>query len=259
MSFFINNAGGGHFMRIEQADVKNRLLRLLPPRAFACLGQYIERVECEKGDYLFRHDEPASHAYFLESGLGSLVAVSRDELRVEAGLFGKDGFAPAGLAQGDDKPCYDGLIIISGEAFRIEAQSFKDCLSASTDLRKLMQRYFLALSIQTVQTVMSGAMRHIDQRLARWVLMCDDRLDFHGLPLTHEDLAHILSVQRTGVTHALHTLEGDGLIKSERGCIIIRDRAGLEAFAGAAYGTSEAEYERLVAPLQRAEDRLRSI
>ena len=110
------------------------------------------------------------------------------------------------------------------------------------------------LSVQTVHTVMAGAMRSIEERLARWILMSDDRWDASDLPLTHEVLALILSVRRPSITDALHALEGRGLIRNQRGSIVVRDRHGLETFVGRSYGFPEAEYERLIGPLRQRRD-----
>lgn len=103
--------------------------------------------------------------------------------------------------------------------------------------------------VQTSYTALSNAVHPIAERLARWLLMSDDRLD-GDLPLTHEFLSIMLAVRRPSVTTALHVLEGNGFIRAARGSIVVRDRAALEEFAGDAYGVPEAEYERLIGPLR---------
>ena len=114
----------------------------------------------------------------------------------------------------------------------------------------LLLRFVQALSTQTAFTALSNAVHQIDERLARWILMCDDRLDGADMPLTHEFMSIMLAVRRPSVTTALHILEGNRLIRAERGCIVVRDRAGLEEFAGDSYGVPEREYERLIGPLR---------
>lgn len=81
--------------------------------------------------------------------------------------------------------------------------------------------------------------------------MCHDRMADDELPLTHDYLSLMLAVRRSSVTTALHVIEGMGLVRNTRGCIIIRDRAALEGFAADAYGVPEAEYERFIAPLRK--------
>ena len=86
----------------------------------------------------------------------------------------------------------------------------------------------------------------LDHRLARWILMADDRVDGNSLPLTHEFLSLMLGVRRAGVTEALHALESKGLIRSSRGAIVVRNRKGIERSAGGTYGVPEKELRRLV-------------
>jgi CRP-like cAMP-binding protein len=107
-------------------------------------------------------------------------------------------------------------------------------------------RFAHAMTVQAHYTGLSNAVHPIDERLARWLLMCDDRTDGGKLELTHDFLSIMLAVRRPSVTTALHVLEGNGFIRSERGCIIIRNRRALEEFAGDAYGKPEAEYRRLM-------------
>ena len=238
---------GGHRCR-------NRLLRLMSPDDLALIEPHLEPFACEKGAVMFRHDDHAKHAYFLDRGLLSLLAVLSGQQRIEAGLVGRDGFAPASLAMWDDRPGYDGVIQVPDEGHRIAVEPFRKALRASPSLREIVQRYALVLSVQTVHTVMAGAMRSIEERLARWILMSDDRWDASDLPLTHEVLALILSVRRPSITDALHALEGRGLIRNQRGSIVVRDRQGLETFVGRSYGFPEAEYERLIGSLRQRRD-----
>lgn len=96
---------------------------------------------------------------------------------------------------------------------------------------------------------MSNAVHPIDERLARWLLMCHDRTIGNEMALTHEFLSIMLAVRRPSVTTALHVLEGNGFIQAERGYITVRDRHGLEDFARDSYGRPDAEYRRLIGPL----------
>lgn len=114
----------------------------------------------------------------------------------------------------------------------------------------MMARFAQALSVQVSFTALSNAVHSIDERLARWILLCDDRIASGELAMTHEYMAVMLAVRRPSVTTAIHVLEGNGLIRAERGLITVRNRAMLEEFAGDAYGTAEREYERLLGPLR---------
>jgi CRP-like cAMP-binding protein len=119
-------------------------------------------------------------------------------------------------------------------------------MSSSPSLHGLLLKYVQAFMIQTAHTAMANACAMLDQRLARWILMADDRIEGGCLPLTHEFLSLMLGVRRAGVTEALHALETSGLIRASRGVIIVRNRKGIERRAGTAYGIPEAEFRRLI-------------
>ena len=100
--------------------------------------------------------------------------------------------------------------------------------------------------VQTAQTAYANAGFTTEARLARWILMTDDRLERGDLPLTHDFLSMMLGVRRPGVTLAIQALEGTGLIRASYGRITVLDRAKLEAVADDAYGLAEAEYARVM-------------
>ncbi len=109
-----------------------------------------------------------------------------------------------------------------------------------------MLRFAQSFLIQATHTAISNGSAKLEERLARWLLMAHDRIDGDELPLIHDFLALMLGVRRPGVTVAIHSLEGQGLIEAARGVIRVIDRKGLEEVANASYGTPEAEYERLM-------------
>src|SRR5947208_3199015 len=117
----------------------------------------------------------------------------------------------------------------------------------SPALHARLLRYAHARMVQTAQTAYANAGFGIEARLARWVLMTDDRLEGEDLPLTHEFLSMMLGVRRAGVTLAIQALEASKLIRAKRGSLTVLDRAGLEALARDAYGVAEAEYARVMA------------
>jgi CRP-like cAMP-binding protein len=235
---------------MDQTKLHNRLLRRLAPQDFALLAPHLQALSLRKGDVLLEPDQDFEHAYFFESGLGSIVTISSEGQMVESGLFGRDGFSPMGLALGAERAPYRLLVQGPGEGHRMKAAVLRDALESSAGLRDLFLRYAHVLSVQTSYTALCNAVHPIDERLARWLLMCHDRVPGNELQLTHEFLAIMLAVRRPSVTTALHVLEGNRFIRSERGVIIVTDRQGLEDFASDAYGRPEAEYERLVGPLR---------
>lgn len=216
---------------------------------FASLAPHLEFVKLPKGTVLVEPDQPMTHAYFLDSGLGSIVTISPEGLEVESGIFGRDGMAPTPMLMGVETQTNRILIQIADDAWRIASSPLLAAVEASPALRRLLLRYVQTLSVQTSFTALSNAVHPVDERLARWILMCDDRMGGHDIPLTHEFMSIMLAVRRSSVTTSLHVLEGNGFIRAERGCIVVRDRAALERFAGDAYGKAEATYRELIGPM----------
>ena len=232
-----------------QSAVRNRLLSLMCAEDFDRLAPDLEAVSLSKGMPIAEFGAPIGHVYFPESGVASMVAVSPDGLEVEAGLSGRDGFTPTALLLGSDKAELRVHMQVEGEGWRIGKAPLLAAVEASSPLRNLLLRFVQCLTIQTGYTALSNAVHSVDRRLARWLLMCDDRTDGRDLPLTHEFLSIMLAVRRPSVTTAMHVLEGEGLIRSDRGCVIVRDRPGLERYAGDAYGRPEAAYRDLLGPM----------
>ncbi len=226
--------------------VRNRLLSLMSDADFASLSPMLDPVDLPRGILLTEPDQPIEYVYFVETGIGSIIAISPEGQQAEAGMFGREGLAPTSVAMGSSQsPCRI-LMQMGGHGYRVAAATFTEALDRSPAMRALVLRYTEALAIQSIFTSLSNAIHTVDERLARWLLMCHDRAESDEMALTHGFLSIMLAVRRTSVTTALHVLEGNRFIRSERGRVTIRDRRALEDFAGEAYGKPEAEYRRLI-------------
>ena len=128
----------------------------------------------------------------------------------------------------------------------IDTAAFCAAVDQSPSLRKLLLRYAQVQFVQAVQTAFVNATYQSEVRLARWLLMCHDRVDGDELVMTHEFVSLMLGVQRSSATLAIQALEGYRLIKAGRGRMTVRDRKALEEIADAGYGLPEAEYARLI-------------
>ncbi len=229
--------------------MQNRLLARLPPHDFALLKEHLEPLDCPRGMMIAESGEPIPFAYFPESGVVSVVAESPEGQRVEAGIVGREGFVHPALVLGSDRVPNDIQVQLAGAGHRI---GYKKLLKAVDDSAALQETLLLFSQANTVQisfTTLSNAVHQIDERLARWLLMCHDRSESDDLALTHEFMGVMLAVRRPSVTSTLHILEGNGLIELARGFVIIKNRTALEDFAGDAYGKAEAEYRRLLGPI----------
>jgi CRP-like cAMP-binding protein len=205
---------------------------------------HMEKVDIKSGMQLAETAVPPSYVHFPEAGVLSLIATSPEGQRVESGLLGRDGFAPHAARLEGAIPRLETLVQVPGHAYRIPAELFRATLKSSPEFALAVDRSLHVLGLQVAYTALSNGVHHIDERLARWLLMCHDRVDGDVLSLTHEFISLMLAVRRPSVTTALHTLEGNHLIRSERGTITVRDRRGLEEFAADAYGVPEVEYRR---------------
>jgi CRP-like cAMP-binding protein len=227
---------------------KNRLLAQLPDQELAELLPHLEPIELPLGFLIVAAGQKIDYVYFLESGLGSAVAVSPEGAKAEAGMFGSEGFAPTPAAIGFALSHFEFVIQSPGSAHRVGAVALFELLKTCPVLDSFLRRSSHNLATQVAYTALSNAVHQVDERLARWLLMCNDRIAGDEIPITHDYISLMLAVRRPSVTTALHVLEGNGFIKSTRGLIAVRNREALEEFAHDAYGKPEEEYEQLFGP-----------
>ena len=230
----------------QQSSVRNRLLKALSPDDFALLQPHLELVATELGQPLIKPYEAVRHLFFPEVGFGS-ITTSGSGTKVEVGLVGREGLVGATpMLLGSDRTPHEHFVQNAGEMLRIETAALCAAIAQSASLNKLLLRYIQVQLVQTAQTAFANAFYTLDARLARWLLMCQDRLDGDEMRLTHEFLSVMLGVTRTSTTLAVQGLEGHRLIQARRGKITILDRKAMEAVADDGYGLPESEYARLI-------------
>jgi CRP-like cAMP-binding protein len=134
---------------------------------------------------------------------------------------------------------------VAGDGLGVSSAKLNQAMEESPALHRSLLRYGHAFVVQTAQTALANGRSKIEERLARWLLMANDRLDGDQVPLTHEFLSVMLGVRRPGVTVTLDLLEKEGLIQARRGTVAILDRTGLRKISNGAYGAAEAEFKRL--------------
>lgn len=234
----------------NQYDIRNRLLSAIPAECYAQLRPHLEALTLEKGAVLIGADQPFDYVHFPDHGIGSIVTATLDSRRVETGLFGRDGMSGVSALLGATQMSQTTIIQVAGAGHRITVAALKEAIAASPVLLEILLPYIQTLITQTSFTALSNVNQSIEERLARWLLMCHDRIDGDEIPLTHEFLSIMLAVQRPSVTTALHILEGNGFIRAKRGQITVLDREALIEFADGTYGAPEAEYLRLLGKLQ---------
>src|SRR5215204_4246711 len=226
---------------LQQISTRNHLLSALNRDDFDLLQPDLEPVALDLRQWLIEAGEPIQQVYFPEHGIVSILA-DTTKGRIEVGLIGPEGMAGLPVVLGVDRSPHGYMVQAAGEALRITTPELRTALQQSPSLQAVLLRYAHALMVQTAQTAYANAGFSIEARLARWILMTDDRLEGGDLPLTHDFLSMMLGVCRPGVTLAVQELEGNRLIRAARGRITVLDRTGLEGVAEGAYGISEAEY-----------------
>jgi CRP-like cAMP-binding protein len=227
--------------------MRNRLLKAMSPDDFALLQPHLQPTETELKQTLIAPNEPVKQLFFPESGYCSLATEASGGSKVEAGIIGREGLVGATpVLLGADRTPHHCFIQAPGEMLAIDTGAFCAAVDQSPSLRKLLLRYAQVQFVQAVQTAFVNATYQSEVRLARWLLMCHDRVDGDELVMTHEFVSLMLGVQRSSATLAIQALEGYRLIKAGRGRMTVRDRKALEEIADAGYGLPEAEYARLI-------------
>lgn len=235
----------------EAATLRNKLLLALSPADLQRLQGRLELVPLPARRVLHYPKLPIEHVYFVESGLVSVVA-STDQAgaSVEAWLIGREGLAGLPVVLGAPTSPHRRTVQAEGFAWRMSADDLRTAMDEMPALRAVLLRFVHGVLVQTAQSVACNARHVVHQRLARWLLMAQDRLAQDTLPLTHEVIAKMLGVRRASVTSALQPLEGDGIVRVQRGRIRVLDRARLEACACSCYRVMRA------ASMEQEEDSL---
>jgi CRP-like cAMP-binding protein len=231
---------------VSSPPVRNRLLASLSAEDLGLLQPHLESVILGLRMDLEKPNKWINNAYFIDSGIASVVAIQSNETRAEVGLIGCEGMSGIALVLGDDRSPHSTYMQIAGEGQRITTGELRKAIRASGSLHGLLLKYVQAFMIQTAHTAIANARAKLDERLARWILMAHDRVRGNKLKLTHEFLALMLGVRRAGVTEALQSLTSQGLIKAGTGQIVVLDRKGIERRARGSYGVPEAEFHRLI-------------
>lgn len=225
----------------------NRLLAALAPSDRALLAADFEPIELPRLMKLEHPGRRIEHVYFPESGVVSMVSV-QDRIQVEVGLIGNEGMTALDVVNGGDRAVYSTYIQIAGRAQRMPAARLRKIVDERESLRRVLMRYAQSFIVQVTQTAVANARATIEERLARWLLMAQDRVESDEIYLTHEFLAIMMGAGRPGVTAAVHVLAQKGMVQGERGRVRILDRDALVEHAGPYYGLAEKEYERLLGP-----------
>ena len=215
--------------------INNVMLLSMPGHEFSLFQPHLQYVELPQHFLFHEPGEKVELAYFLNSGMTSLVVQTTSGKSCEVGIVGREGMVSACLAVDICEAPYRALMQVPGDGFRVTASALENALANCPELKKELLRYVFLQGFQVAQIAACNRLHEIEQRLARWLLMCQDRVDSQVLFLTHEFLAEMLGTGRPSVTLAAGVLQRAGLIQNIRGAVRIMNRPGLEQAACECY------------------------
>jgi CRP-like cAMP-binding protein len=231
--------------------VQNLILLGLPADESNSVFKKLELVELPTHSVLHEAGETIAYAYFINGGLASVLNVMTDGKSVEVGLAGKEGFIGLPLVVGLSTSPTQVIMQVAGSAYRMAAADFRATVSQSPVLEKNLNRYAQSLGMQAVHVAACNRLHEVDERLARWLLMSQDRLGGNVVPLTQEFLAHMLGTRRASVTVGAGILQKAGLITYTRGSVRIDDRSRLEDAACECYASIRQQSEKWETEVKR--------
>ena len=220
----------------EGKHVGNKVLLAMPDNEYELMRTDLTFVDLP--DHLSLH-EPTQNiefVYFPNRGMVSQVVVTKDGRTVEVGVVGNEGFVGAGLAVGMSRSSVREIIQIAGDGFRMMGNALERILRSAPQLQVILNRHSGLQGMQVAQTAACNRLHDIQQRLARWLLMTQDRVNLAILPITHDFIATMMGTDRSTVSVAAAALQKKGIIEYVRGAVKIVSRRKLEKSACECYG-----------------------
>ena len=215
--------------------VRNKLLLAIPDEEFRKIRSRLQFIELPHHLTLHQPHQTVRFAHFPNAGLISLVVELKDGRTVEAGLLGNEGASGMPAVLGLSRSPLREIVQIAGDAFRVRVNALRELLPSTPVLQATLNRYAAGLAMQLAQTAACNRLHKIEERLSRWLLIAQDRVDSGIVPITHDFLATMLGTDRPSVTVAAGVLQREGIIEYTRGSVRILNRKKLESFACECY------------------------
>lgn len=228
-----------------QLPYQNRVLTSLSPPDLKRLAPHLVPLTLKIRHSLLEPGELIDTVYFMEDAVASVVVAMETGDTVEVGLIGREGVVGLPAVMGSDRGVNRTYIQLAGRGYSLKANILREQFESSSGLRSCVYRAIQGYMVQTAQTAACNRVHELEPRLARWLIMCSDRVQSDHINITHEFLAMMLGTQRSSVTIAAGILHKAGLIIYSRGSVSIQDRKGLIDAACECYQTVQAEYLRL--------------
>lgn len=226
----------GDRTNIAGKPVRNKILLAMPDNEYELMRPDLTYIDLP--DHLSLH-EPTQNigfVYFPNRGMVSQVVVTKDGRTVEVGVVGNEGYVGAGLAAGLSRSPVREIIQIAGDASRMMGNALERILRSAPQLQLMLNRHTGLQGMQVAQTAACNRLHDIQQRLSRWLLMTQDRVDSGLLPITHDFIATMMGTDRSTVSLAASVLQKKGVLEYVRGAVKIVNRRKLEKSACECYG-----------------------
>jgi CRP-like cAMP-binding protein len=221
-------SSAGKRTNLAGKPVTNKILLAISDGEYHKVCPHLEFLELPQRFSLHEPNKKMQFAYFLNRGLASIVVSTRGGRDVEAGVVGYEGIVGTALVVRLDRSPLCEVMQISGDGFRIKASALHATLRAAPDLQMRLSRNAVLQGMQVAQTAACNRLHDVEQRLARWLLMAEDRVQTSTLPITHDFLATMLGTDRPSVSLAAETLRQKSMIHYSRGVVKILNRRKLE-------------------------------
>jgi len=215
---------------------ENELLAALPSEIFERLLPQLEPVVLPPLEVLYDFDDPITHLYFANRNtVISTLSHADQDINVEVALCGDEGAVGLSGILGSTNSPYQNLVQVPGTGSRLPMEEAKREFSRCGAFHDVLLRYTNLLLLQISQTALCNRIHSDEERLARWLLLSNDRIQTQRLPLPRELLAKMLGRNVAGVSVAASTLQRAGMIRYNGAELVILDREKLEAVACSCY------------------------
>src|SRR6202023_282754 len=230
------DATAGQRTNAEGKQVSNRVLLATPDNEYELMRPDLTYIDLPHHLSLHEPTQKIEFVYFPNQGMVSRVVVTKDGRTVEVGVVGSEGYVGAGLAAGLTRSSVREVIQIAGDGFRILGNALERILQSAPQLQMVLSRHTGLQGMQVAQTAACNRLHDIQQRLSRWLLMTQDRVNLGVLPITHDFIATMMGTDRPTVSLAAAILQKKGIIEYVRGTVKVVNRRKLKNSACECYG-----------------------
>ena len=227
----------------QTAASKNHILAGLPREKYSDLFSNVRLVGLNAQKVLYDVEDDIRCAYFINSGIASLMSLTPEGNTIEVCNVGNEGMIGVPVLLRQAKTPHQVVVQVSGDAFEVSADILRKEFEKEGELKNRLLSYSHALAVYISQLSVCNHFHTVDKRLCRWLLSSSDQVQSESFQLTHESLSQVLGTGRTGVTMAANKLQRSGLIRYRRGQITILNRAGMEAISCDCYQSTREVFE----------------